>query len=421
MGLLAGVEERFAAGFAEVWDELRPHLDERQRRLLLGSAARQIGRGGIAMISAATRAAKDTVSRGVTELEAGIEPDGRVRDKGAGRKAITGYDPEIGEALELLVDPESRGDPMRALRWTTKSTAKLAEELTRQGHPCSARTAAALLKGAGFSLHGNAKTIEGARHPDRDAQFEYINTQVNGFQAGGQPVISVDTKKKELVGNYASGGREWEPRGQPRQVNDHDFPDKELGKVAPYGVYDMTANAGWVNVGTSADTAQFAVESIRRWWTMIGKNAYQDATRLLITADAGGSNGARLRRWKTELARFAGEAGLEITVVHFPPGTSKWNRVEHRLFSFITMNWRARPLESHEVVIETIAATTTRTGLVVRAMLDTSTYETGIRISDKDMKAFEASHLHRHDFHGNWNYTIKGPSDQHATQPGTQN
>jgi len=421
MGSLAGVEEGFAAGLAGVLAEVGPFLDERQRRLLLGSAARQIGHGGIAMIASATGAAADTVGRGSAELEAGAEPDGRVRVRGAGRKPVTELDPGIVAALDLLVDPGSRGDPMRALRWTTKSTAHLADELTAQGHRCSARTAAKLLTAMGFSLHGNAKTIEGRQHPDRDQQFRYINEQVTAFQAAGDPVISVDTKKKELIGNYAAGGREWERSGQPRKVNDHDFPDKELGKVAPYGVYDLTANAGWVNVGTSADTAQFAVESIRRWWNLIGRPGYPAATRLLITADAGGSNGARLRLWKTELAAFAAESGLEITVVHFPPGTSKWNRVEHRLFSYITMNWRARPLESHEVVIETIAATTTRTGLAVRAMLDTSVYQTGIRISDKDMKAFEARHLHRHQFHGNWNYTVSAGAEQNATRPKSPN
>ena len=407
MGELAVDEVPFEARLASVFEEVRAHLDERARRLLLGAMAREIGSGGIGRVAEATGAAEDTVSRGAGELESGIEPDGRIRGRGAGRRPVTETDPGILPALEALVDEESRGDPMRALRWTTKSTAHLAGELARMGHPAGARTVAGLLKGLGFSLHGNAKTIEGQQHPDRDAQFRYINALVSDFQAAGQPVISVDTKKKELIGNYANGGREWSREAE--KVKDHDFPDKGLGKVAPYGVYDLTANAGWVNVGTSADTAEFAVESIRRWWDHVGRDLYPGAARLLITADSGGSNGARLRLWKTELARLAAGTGLEITVVHFPPGTSKWNKVEHRLFSFITLNWRARPLVSHQVVIETIGATTTSTGLKVRAMLDTGTYEKGIRITDKDMRAWEASHLRRHDFHGNWNYTVTAP------------
>jgi len=268
----------------------------------------------------------------------------------------------------------TRGDPESPLRWTTKSTAHLAGELTKGGHAVTARTVARLLKRAGYSLQGNAKTVEGKQHPDRDAQFGYLATTVAAFQAAGDPVISVDTKKKELVGNYANGGSEWEPAGAPRRVNVHDFADPELGKVVPYGVYDVTANTGWVNVGTDADTGQFAVESIRRWWNTIGEPTYPHARRLLITADSGGSNGSRLRLWKTELAGLAAEAGLAITVLHLPPGTSKWNRIEHRLFSHISMNWRGRPLESHEVIVETIAATATKTGLTVRAALDTDTY-----------------------------------------------
>jgi len=404
MGELVGDEEPFEVRLANVFDAVKAHLDERQRRLLLGSMAREIGHGGIGLVAAATGTAGDTVGRGAAELEAGIEPDGRIRGKGAGRKPITEVDPEILAALDELVDGESRGDPMRALRWTAKSTANLADELTAGGHPCAPRTVAKLLTQLGFSLHGNSKTIEGRQHPDRDAQFRYINDLVAAFQDDGQPVISVDTKKKELIGNYANGGAEWSRKARP--VNDHDFEDKQLGKVAPYGVYDLTANAGWVNVGTSADTAVFAVESIRRWWQHVGAHSYPGATRLLITADSGGSNGSRLRLWKTELAKFAAETALEIVIAHYPPGTSKWNKVEHRLFSFITMNWRARPLESHQVVVETIAATTTKTGLTVRAMLDTSTYQKGIKIPDKEMKAWEARHLHRHDFHGDWNYTI---------------
>ena len=286
------------------------------------------------------------------------------------------------------------------MRWTTKSTSRLADELTTAGHEVSADTVGRLLKRAGYSLQGNAKTVEGKQHPDRDAQFQYINTQVSAFQASGDPVISVDAKKKELVGNFANKGAEWMPAGAPERVNVHDFADPGLGKATPYGIYDVTANTGWVNVGTDADTGAFAVESLRRWWYSVGRQGYPEATRLLITADSGGSNGSRLRLWKTELATLAAETGLEITVVHLPPGTSKWNRIEHRLFSHISMNWRGRPLTSHEVIIETIGAVTTRTGLTVQAALDTGSYPKGIRITDKDMKTFEAKHLQRHHFHG---------------------
>ena len=418
MSELVGAVESLQARFANVFDEVKAHLDERARRLLLGAMAREIGHGGISLMSAAVSAAADTVGRGAAELEEGIVPDGRVRRKGAGRKPVTVTDPEVLAVLDALVDGESRGDPVRPLRWTTKSTGSLAAELTKAGHPAGARTVAGLLKQLGFSLHGNSKTIEGRQHPDRNAQFEYISALAAAFQAEGQPVISVDTKKKELIGNFASRGAEWSR--EARKVNDHDFMDKELGKVAPYGVYDLTANAGWVNVGTSADTAQFAVESIRRWWVHVGRPSYPDAEKLLVTADSGGSNGSRLRLWKTELATLAAETGLEITVVHFPPGTSKWNKVEHRLFSFITMNWRARPLVSHEVVIETIAATTTTAGLTVRAMLDENTYEKGIKITDKQMTAWEGRHLRRHEFHGDWNYAIPAEPVTSGTTPTTQ-
>ncbi len=324
-------------------------------------------------------------------------------------------DPDLVAALDALVDPVSRGDPESPLRWTTKSTAKLAAELTALGHRVSARTVAKLLKQAGYSLQANSKTIEGDQHPDRDAQFGYLNTHVEGFLADGDPVISVDTKKKELVGNYKAAGREWEPAGSPRPVKVHDFADKALGKVAPYGVYDIATNTGWVNVGTDADTGQFAVESIRRWWTTMGIDTYPRSRRLLITADSGGSNGSRLRLWKTELAAFAAEAGLDITVCHLPPGTSKWNKIEHRLFSAISRNWRGRPLQSHEVVIQTLRATTTSTGLTVNAALDTTTYDRGIKITDKQIAALEATQLHRHEFHGDWNYTLT--ADHTATRP----
>jgi hypothetical protein len=409
---LAGVDVDLVAARLSL---IRPHLDERAWRLLLGAEAKVLGRGGIKLVAAAAGVHPDTVAHGVRELDSDEPIPGKVRRPGAGRPPIAVTDPDLVAALDALVDPVSRGDPQSPLRWTTKSTAKLAGELTALGHRVSAQTVAKLLKGAGYSLQANSKTLEGAQHPDRDAQFGYLNTQVQRFLADGDPVISVDTKKKELVGNYKAAGREWEPAGSPRPVKVHDFPDKQLGKVAPYGVYDIAANTGWVNVGTDADTGQFAVESIRRWWTTMGAASYPDSKRLLITADSGGSNGSRLRLWKTELAAFAAETGLDITVCHLPPGTSKWNKVEHRLFSAISRNWRGRPLESHEVVIETLRATTTSTGLTVNAALDTSTYERGIKITDKQIAALEATQLHRHDFHGDWNYTLT--ADHDATRP----
>jgi len=413
MAILGQEQDRLAGRLAEI----RPHLDERQWRLLLGAEARAIGRGGVKLVAKTAGASADTVSRGARELESGIEPDGRVRRKGAGRPAVEEADPGLMPALEALVDPESRGDPESPLRWTTKSTSRLAGELAAQGHAVTGVTVARLLRQAGYSLQGNAKTVEGKQHPDRDAQFRYISAQVVAFQAAGDPVISVDTKKKELAGNYANGAAEWEPAGDPRKVNVHDFADRQLGKAVPYGVYDVTANTGWVNVGTDTDTGQFAVESIRRWWNTVGEPAYPRARRLLITADSGGSNGSRLRLWKTGLAAFAGQAGLEISVLHLPPGTSKWNRIEHRLFSHISMNWRGRPLESREVIIETISAVTTRTGLRVQAVPGTGIYPRGIKIPDKEMNAFEAAHLRRHQFHGDWNYTIRGTPADPATRP----
>ncbi len=351
---------------------------------------------------------------GVRELDSGEAPLGRIRRPGGGRKRVVDLNPAVREALLALVEPDVRGDPMSPLRWTTKSTRKLAEELTRQGHRISADTVGDLLREEGFSLQSNAKTLEGKQHPDRDAQFHYLNEQARDHQDCGAPVISVDTKKKELVGPFKNNGREWEPRGEPVRVDTHDFPDRELGRAVPYGIYDVAANTGWVNVGTDHDTAAFAVESIRRWWNGAGRAAYPTAGRLLITADAGGSNGYRTRTWKTELARFAAEAGLTITVCHLPPGTSKWNRIEHRLFSHITMNWRGRPLTSHEVIVESIAATTTKTGLTVHAELDTNPYPTGIQVSDDEIAALPIT---RHRFHGDWNYTLhpQHPMDATAT------
>jgi hypothetical protein len=399
-------EERFAQRLAGMWGEIEPWLDERQQRMVLGSAARQIGRGGIKRVASAVGVVPETVSRGVTDLESGAVPDGRVRAKGAGRKPVTETMPGVTEALERLVDPATRGDPMSPLRWTNKSTAKLAKELTEQGMPVGARTAAKLLYQAGYRLQANAKVFEGRQHPDRDGQFEYINAKAVEFLAAGDPVISIDTKKRELVGLFKNTGREWAPIGEPEEVNAYDFPTHAEGVAIPYGVYDLAANTGWVNVGTDRDTAVFAVESIRRWWRRVGADTYPTARRLLIAADGGGSNGSRIRLWKAELAAFAEETGLEITVTHLPPGTSKWNKVEHRLFSAITTSWRGRPLTSHEVVVQTIAATTTSTGLRVQAVLDENTYPTGSKVTDQEFKAIEEHHLRRHDYHGEWNYSI---------------
>ena len=380
-----------------------PHLDERQRRIAAGSVARLVGRGGIVAVSEATGMSRSTVQKAVGEIDAGVEVSVRVRPPGAGRPKAIDAQPGLLLALDELVDPESRGDPMCRLRWTTKSTRTLAAELRAQGFEISHVTVAQLLHQMGYSLQAPAKENEGAQHVDRDAQFRHLNAQVEVHLDAGQPVISVDTKKKEVVGNLKNGGREWQPAKTPVRVDVHDFPDPEVGKAVPYGVYDMAANEGFVVVGDDGDTAEFAVSSIRRWWDQVGKVAYPHATRLLITADAGGSNGYRTRLWKVELAKLAAEAGIEITVCHFPPGTSKWNKVEHRLFSAISMNWRGRPLTSHQVMVELIAATTTTTGLKVRAQLDQGYYPTGIKVTDKQLAAVP---LRRHDFHGDWNYTI---------------
>ncbi|MFB7455003.1 ISAzo13 family transposase [Streptomyces sp. NPDC056194] len=382
---------------------LFPHLDERQRRLLLAAEARVLGHGGIRAVARAAAVSETTIRKGVLELEAGEEPLGRVRRPGGGRKRVVELDPGLRPALLALVEPDERGDPMSPLRWTVKSTRALARELTRTGHRVSADTVADLLREEGFSLQANAKTLEGSQHVDRDAQFRYLNEQACMHRDAGQPVISVDTKKKELVGEFRNDGRQWRPAGDPVPVNMHDFADPKLGKAIPYGVYDLAANTGWVNVGTDHDTAAFAVESIRRWWHGHGQASYPQATRLLVTADAGGSNGYRTRAWKLELARLAAETGLTITVCHLPPGTSKWNKIEHRLFSHITMNWRGRPLTSHEVIVQSISATTTRTGLRVHAELDNSAYPTGVQIGDAEMAALP---LTRHAFHGDWNYVL---------------
>jgi len=402
MAVAVETEESLAAKFAV----LLPHLDERQRRLYLGSEARSLGHGGIEAVARAAGVSRQMVAAGAAELEAGGEPLGRARRAGGGRRKLTETDPGLKAALLGLVDPGSRGDPESPLRWTTRSTRNLAAELTRLGHPAGPDTVAGLLRDEHFSLQGNARTAEGARHPDRDAQFRYINARARDHLDAGEPVISVDAKKKENVGNFRNGGREWRPKGDPEPVNVHDFMDKDLGKVTPCGACDVGANTGWVSVGTDHDTAAFAVQAIRTWWCKAGQPAYPDATRLLVCADGGGSNGYRTRLWKTELARLATETGLDITVCHLPPGTSKWNKIEHRLFSRISMNWRGRPLTSHEVIVQTIAATTTRTGLTVSAELDPGEYPKGIKISDRHMKDLERRALRRHQFHGEWNYGL---------------
>ncbi|WP_285574790.1 ISAzo13 family transposase [Streptomyces sp. RTGN2] len=398
MGRPEGIEAVLAAKF----QVLLPHLDERQRRLAIGAEALSLGHGGIRIVAAAAGVREATVSRGAAELESGQAPLGRVRHPGGGRKKAAELDSGLRPALLALVEPDERGDPMSPLRWTTKSTRKLAAELTRQGHRVSADTVAGLLREEGFSLQANAKTIEGAQHPDRDAQFRYLNEQARDHRDAGDPVISVDSKKKELIGDYKNAGHEWQPAGQPVRVKTHDFPG-QAEKAIPYGIYDMTANTGWVSIGTDHDTAAFAVASIRRWWQAVGRHDYPGARRLLITADGGGSNGYRTRGWKTQLADLVAETGLEITVCHLPPGTSKWNKIEHRLFSHITMNWRGRPLTSHEVMLQTIAATTSRTGLTVQAELDSGEYPTGIRVSDGEIAVLPIT---RHRFHGDWNYTL---------------
>ena len=399
---------------AAKFEAIFPHLDERQRRLLLGAEARALGHGGIRLVAGAAGVREATVSLGAGELESGAEPLGRARRPGGGRKRAADLDPGLRPALLALVEPDERGDPMSPLRWTAKSTRVLADELMAQGHKVSADTVGDLLRAEGFSLQGNAKTTEGAQHPDRDAQFRYISEQARACQVAGDPVISVDTKKKELVGDFANGGKEYRPKGRPVPVRTHDFMDKDLGKAIPYGVYDVAADAGWVNVGTDHDTAAFAVESIRRWWKAMGQAAYPHARRLLVTADAGGSNSYRTRAWKAELAAFALETGLAVTVCHFPPGTSKWNKIEHRLFSHITMNWRGRPLASHDVIVSAIAATTTRAGLTVRAGLDPGSYPDGVKISDEQMAALP---LDRHDWHGDWNYTLRPEPPAPAPPP----
>jgi hypothetical protein len=400
----AKVEARIRRKFQLVSIE----LDERRRRQWAAAEARDAGWGGISLVARATGLSRPTIMAGLKDLDLSAKSRvvavARVRSPGGGRRTLTQSDPGLLEALERLIDPVTRGDPMSPLRWTCKSTANLAEELTRQNHPISDRTVAMLLKQSGYSLQSNRKSREGSSHPDRNAQFEYINRQVRAFQKRQQPVVSVDTKKKELVGEFKNSGAEWQPQGQPQPVSVHDFPDKKLGKAIPYGVYDLACNEGWVSVGIDHDTAEFACASLLRWWNEMGSARFPRATELMITADGGGSNSSRNRLWKKSLQGLADELEMTLKVCHFPPGTSKWNKIEHRLFCFITKNWRGRPLTTYEVIVNLIASTTTKTGLVVRAALDQRQYETGIAVSDEEL---EHLRLTRAKFHGEWNYSIR--------------
>jgi transposase len=381
------------------------HLDERLRRLVAAAEAKAVGVGGVSMVARATGVSRRVIRAGMKELTARPAPPGsrpRIRRPGGGRKRTVDTDPTLRKDLERLIEPTSRGDPESPLQWTCKSVRRLAAELQRQGHTTSHRMVADLLHELDYSLQGNAKTLEGASHPDRNAQFEYINTRVRQYLARRDPVISVDTKKKELVGRFKNGGREWRPQGQPEPVQVHDFVTPQ-GRAIPYGVYDLGANTGWVSVGSTHDTAEFAVATIRRWWQWMGRRRYPKARRLLITADAGGSNGARLRLWKTELQKLADALHIPIAVSHFPPGTSKWNKIEHKLFSFISQNWRGKPLISHAVIVKLIAATRTKTGLTVRAHLDHHAYPNGVKVSQAEL---DRVRLRPDAFHGDWNYTI---------------
>ena len=382
---------------------LAPHLDEKARRLWAGTEARELGHGGTTVVAEATGLTVAAVRRGVRDVVAGDAPVGRVRRPGGGRKKLTAHNPELLDALNELLEPATRGDPESPLRWTSRSTRKLAEELRARGHQVSATTVRTLLKAQGFTLQRTRKTLEGRNHPDRDAQFQYISRKTAEYQASLDPVISVDTKKKELIGTFTNAGREWQPKGEPVPVLVHDFPSDAEGKAVPYGVYDITRNEGWVSVGMSKDTAEFSTATILAWWREMGAAAYPDASRLLIGADCGGSNGPRLRLWRTCLQRLADETQLEVTVCHFPPGTSKWNKIEHRMWSQVTKNWRGRPLTSFATVVSLIGSTTTTAGLTIQAKLDKTTYETGKKVSEAALAAVQ---LTRHEFHGDWNYTV---------------
>jgi hypothetical protein len=395
------------ARIRRLYTTLRPEMDERMRRQWAAAEARELGWGGVTRVAQASGLSRTTITAGLRELN--LPPARRqaeairVRRPGGGRRPLAQTDRDLVAALERLIDPVTRGDPDSPLRWTCKSTRRLADELTEQRHPVSAPTVAALLRAADYSLQANAKTREGASHPDRNAQFQYINDSVRRFLERGQPAISVDTKKKELVGNFKNGGREWHPQGQPQEVRVHDFLDPTQGKAIPYGVYDILNNQGWVSVGIDHDTAEFAAHSIRRWWREMGRRRFPQATQLLITADGGGSNGYRSRLWKVALQQLADGLGLRLKVCHFPPGTSKWNKIEHRLFSFITQNWRGRPLVSHQAIVSLIAGTKTRSGLIVKAALDTHQYETHIKVTDEELAR---TNVKPEPFHGDWNYLV---------------
>jgi transposase len=396
MDRIEEVRQRFTA--------LEPVLDERSRRLLVAAESKAWGSGGISAVSKTTGVSRQVIRQGLRELEESPpKPTGRIRRPGGGRKSAQKKDPSLMAELEKLVDPATRGDPESCLRWTSKSVRKLAEELATMGHEVSYPVVAELLHDLGYSLQSNRKTKEGSSHPDRNAQFEYINARVQQYIGLRQPVISVDTKKKELVGDFKNAGQNWNPRGKPDKVRVHDFVIPELGRAAPYGIYDLAQNTGWVSVGIDNDTATFAVATIRRWWHAMGKEKYPHAKRLMITADGGGSNGSRLRLWKLELQTLADETGLSVAVSHFPPGTSKWNKIEHRLFSFISKNWRGQPLTSFQVIVNLIAGTTTRKGLKVHAEIDACLYPTGTKVADE---AMDQINIRRDDFHGEWNYEI---------------
>lgn len=398
-------------GLARFFEKVLPHMNELQRRVVAGSAAEMLGRGGKTAVAAAAGMSRNTVIKAESEVAAGIEPSDKLRAPGGGDKPLIDKQPGLLAALDELVSPETRGNPMSLLRWTSKSSTNLAGDLVRQGFEVSSRTVLRLLHQLGYSLQANAKVTEGRQHADRDAQFRYLNDMATSFIDDDQPAISVDTKKKELIGDFANGGKEWAPGGEPERVGVHDFADRALGehgKAIPYGIYDLSNDEGWVSVGDDADTAEFTVESIRGWWNQMGRARFPDADRLLITADAGGSNGYRLRAWKVHLAALAAETGLRITVCHYPPGTSKWNQIEHRMFSFITTNWRGRPLVTLRTIIELISATTTSTGLTIQARYDPNLYTTGIRITDAELAVLPIA---PHDWHGEWNYTINAQSD----------
>jgi hypothetical protein len=388
---------------------MSPVLDERQRRLLAGATARMLGRGGTTLVAKVSGMSRNTVTDGTKEIDAGAGASDRVRREGGGPPRLIDLDPDLLTDLDDLVEPDARGDPMSPLRWTLKSSRRLADALVAMGHKVSHMTVHTLLGDLGYSMQATAKTVEGAQHPDRNAQFEHINATAKAFLAANQPVISVDCKKKELVGDvpgYKNAGREWQPKGEPERAGVHDFPDPDMPKAIPYGVFDVGANEGWMSVGDDHDTATFAVNAIRRWWQTMGAERYPKAKRLLVTADAGGSNGYRNRLWKVELAKLAAEIGLDITVCHYPPGTSKWNKIEHRLFSFVTTNWRGRTLTSYRTIVELIGATTTETGLKVRAEWDQGYYPTGTQITDAELAALP---LKPDRWHGEWNYTLKRP------------